>query len=126
MPVESVPEELRRFILTSIPSIPFLEALLLLKGEPRDWTLNEVGRRLYMSDAAARETLQALEQSGMASSSAGDTYRFRPANESLRALVDQLAETYARDLIGVTTLVHSGIGKSAQVFADAFKIRKDS
>ena len=27
----SIPEDLRRFVLTSIPSVPFLEALLLMR-----------------------------------------------------------------------------------------------
>src|SRR5689334_22509470 len=111
MPPEYVPEDLRRFILTSIPSIPFLEALLLLRREPRDWTLEEIGRRLYMSDSAARETVQALAQSGMTSSSEAGSFRFEPASEALRSLVDRLAEAYARDLIGVTALVHSRMGK---------------
>ena len=31
MPREPIPEELRRFILTSVPTVPFLEALLLFR-----------------------------------------------------------------------------------------------
>ena len=29
---EPIPEELRRFILTSVPSVPFVEALLVFRG----------------------------------------------------------------------------------------------
>jgi len=127
MPPETVPEDLRRFILTSIPSVPALEALLLLKGEAgRGWSLAEIARRLYMTEGAARETLRALCESGMAAANAPDVYRFMPSSEELRALVDRLADAYARDLIGVTALIHSRMGKSAQAFADAFKLRKDS
>lgn len=35
MPRESIPEELRRFILTSDPSVPFVEALLIFRNDPQ-------------------------------------------------------------------------------------------
>ena len=31
MPREPIPEDLRRFILTSIPSVPFVEAMLIYR-----------------------------------------------------------------------------------------------
>lgn len=126
MAPETVPEDLRRFILTSIPSVPFLEALLLLKAEARGWSLDEIARRLYMPEAATRETLRGLCDAGMAAAVAPDSYRLMPSTDELRSLIDRLADAYAHDLIAITTLIHSRMGKSAQVFADAFKIRKDS
>ena len=30
----AIPEDIRRFVLTSIPSVPFLEALLLMRAAP--------------------------------------------------------------------------------------------
>ena len=31
MPRDSLPEELRRFVLTSIPSVPYVEAMLIYR-----------------------------------------------------------------------------------------------
>ena len=126
MAFETVPEDLRRFILTSIPSVPSLEALLLLKTDAqRGWKTQEVARRLYMTEGAARDLLAGLCESGMAGTSEPDTWRFLPSSDELRDLIDRLAMAYARDLISVSNLIHSRMGKSAQAFADAFKLRKE-
>jgi hypothetical protein len=53
-------------------------------------------------------------------------YRYYPNSEELRQMIDRLAETYTKNLIEVTNLIHSKTGKKAQQFADAFKWRKDS
>lgn len=127
MAPETVPEDLRRFILTSIPTVPFLEALLLLRaGAEQDWSLREIAQRLYLPEQRAGEALESLCQAGMAEHTGEARFRFLPATGELREMIDRLADTYAHDLIGVTSLIHSRIGKGAQAFADAFKLRKDS
>ena len=43
----SIPEDVRRFVLTSIPSVPFLEALLLMRANPaQGWSRDTLARRL--------------------------------------------------------------------------------
>jgi hypothetical protein len=53
-------------------------------------------------------------------------YRYHPSSDELRQMIDQVAETYAKNLVEVTNIIHSKTGKRAQQFADAFKWRKDS
>jgi len=122
--------DLRRFILTSIPSVPFLEAMLLLRAEPgREWGLPDVARRLYLPEGRATELLQELASAGIVRSqtAAGTTtWRYGPATEELAAMLDRLATQYAADLVGVSDLIHSRVDKKAQHFADAFRWRKDS
>jgi DNA-binding IclR family transcriptional regulator len=125
MAPETVPDDLRRFILTSIPSVPCLEALMLLKKGDRDWSLVELAQRLYLPEKLAAQAVDILCAAGMAITNENRTYRFGPATPELGALIDRLAAMYARDLISVTTLIHSRLDKSAQVFADAFKWQKD-
>jgi len=49
------PEELRRFVLTSIPSVPFLEALLLLRANPtQQWHADTLAQRLYVRERTAQ------------------------------------------------------------------------
>jgi hypothetical protein len=128
MPREPVPEELRRFILTSIPSVPFLEALLLFRGargEPLG--VEAVARRLYLSEGAARQVVAQLREARVVLQEAGgDTHRFAPESVELAALLDMLAEFYRTHLVEVSDLIHDRAGRKAKQFADAFKLRKDS
>ena len=120
------PAELRRFILTSIPSVPYLEAVLLLRAEPaRAWTAADAARRLYLPEHRVGELLSELTAAGVAVADAGGA-RYSPATPELAGMIDSLAEHYAADIVGVSDLIHSKTDKKAQQFADAFRIRKDS
>jgi hypothetical protein len=132
----SIPEDLRRFVLTSVPSVPFLEALLLMRADPAQcWNRDTLARRLYVRDKVAEALLDELCRSGMAARGAvsdsdadasADAYCYRPREEVLRDRIDRLAELYATHLVEVTHLIHSSLDRKAHQFADAFKWRKDS
>jgi hypothetical protein len=125
-----IPEEARRFVLTSIPSVPFLEALLLLRADPaQQWHPEALARRLYVRDRVAQALLEDLCTAGMAAPCdppSSQCYRYHPASGELRTRIDQLADLYAKHLVEVTHLIHSSLDRKAQQFADAFKWRKDS
>jgi hypothetical protein len=125
---ELLPDDIRRFILTSVPSVPYLEAMLLMRRESAtEWTASTLARRLYLGEKKAAEVLTQLREGGFANGDpAQGTMRFAPRDPSLAAIVERIAHWYARDLVGVTRLIHSRIDRSAQQFADAFKLRKDS
>ncbi|SFD26494.1 hypothetical protein [Massilia yuzhufengensis] len=124
-----IPEDLRRFVLTSIPSVPFLEALLLLRADPgQQWTGEMLASRLYTSERTAETLLNELCRSYMASpceAPNADCYCYAPASETLRERIDGLADHYARHLVDITNLIHSTLDRKAQQFADAFRLRKD-
>jgi len=125
-----IPEEIRRFVLTSIPSVPHLEALLLLRADDRaPWQPDRLASRLYVSDKVAAGLLEDLHRAGMTfeitTEGAPSAYRYQPG-EHLRATIDILADLYARQLVDITHLIHSKLERKAQQFADAFKWRKDS
>ena len=125
---ENLPDDLTRFVLTSIPSVPFLEAMLLLRNEPASaWDAKRLARRLYIGERAAAQLLEELHGAELIDigDSASPCYRYGPAAESVRAIVDRLAEAYAVNLVEITNLIHSGSAKKAQRFADAFRLRKD-
>jgi hypothetical protein len=125
MTKREVPAAVRRFILTSIPSVPYLEAVLLLRGEAaRGWDAALLARRLYLPERAAGELLHWLVEAGIARGAGAGRVQYAP-REDLRALLDEVARAYAADLVAVTTLIHSRIDRRAQQFADAFRFRKD-
>lgn len=122
----TIPEDVRRFVLTSVPSVPFLEALLLLRADPAQaWRPDTLARRLYIGDRVAHALLDELCTAGMAAASP-QGYAYAPRSPALRDHIDRLADLYARRLVEVTMLIHSSLDRKAQQFADAFRWRKDS
>ena len=119
-----LPADVRRFILTSVPSVPYLEALLLLRAEPsRSWDAVQLARRQYVPERTGTELVQLLRDSGTAAAE-GAAVRYAPTAE-LADLLDRVAQAYATDLLTVTELIHSRIDRRAQRFADAFRFRKE-
>lgn len=117
------PDEVRRFILTSIPSVPYLEALLLLRSGSREsWDAARVAQRLYVRETDAAALLSALEASGIAQR-ADVGYTYAP-NAELAARIDQVAGCYVANLVEVTELIHSRLERRAHQFADAFRFKK--
>lgn len=105
----SIPEPLRAFITAHIPSVPYLEALLLMRSFPGGgWTAAQLGRRLYLSDSRAAELLEALAEDGIAApAGTADCYCYRPQSSALRDMLDQLALYYASNLVGISKLIHA-------------------
>lgn len=122
----SLPDDLRRFVLTSVPSVPYLEALLLLHRTPETpRSAGDLARALYLPERAGAELAEALVLAGLAERAGEAAVRYAPRDDTLGATVDRLALHYAADLIGITALIHDSVRRSAQHFADAFKFRKD-
>jgi hypothetical protein len=125
---ESIPEDVRRFVLTSIVSVPHLEAILLLRSETREpWNGARMAQRLYVTDHLANQLLADLFAAGILAVSGEDSamYRYAPNSDELKDMIDNVAAAYAKNIVEVTNLIHSKTGKKAQQFADAFKLRKD-
>lgn len=125
MSLPELPADVRRFILTSIPSVPYLEAVLLLRAESgKEWDAGQLARRLYVPERTGAELLELLRSSGIGEPADAGGLRYAP-NAELRDLIDRLAQVYAANLVAVTDLIHSRIDRRAQQFADAFRFRKD-
>jgi hypothetical protein len=125
----SIPSDVVRFVLTSIPSVPYLEAVLLLhQNANANWSAAEVAGRLYIPEKKAELILRELAEAGILACDAStiSIYAFSPVSDSLRELIEKLAAVYAKHIVEVTNLIHSNTGSQVQQFADAFKLRKDS
>jgi len=123
-----IPEDVQRFILVSVPSVPFLEAMLLVRNEPEHgWNKRLLAKRLYVTEKAAADLLQALSDGGILKEDSRmiENYHYDPHSDELDAMIARVSIAYARNLIDVTNLIHSQTAKKALRFADAFKWRKD-
>lgn len=125
---ELIPPDIKRFILTSIDSVPHLEAILLLRQDPDiEWDAKMMAPRLYISENKTRELLADLNTAGFAVLKNQSTlsYQYGPLNNELKEMVSKLCYIYAKHLIEVTNLIHTKTGRQAQQFGDAFKWQKE-
>jgi hypothetical protein len=123
----AIADDVRRFILTSIPSVPFMEAMLLFKALPgQPVETRSIAERLYIGEKQAAALVDQLCQASVVSPVGGSpsTHRYAPP-PALAPTLDRVAHAYVDNLIGVTRLIHSRTERMAHQFADAFKIRKD-
>jgi hypothetical protein len=120
-----IPDDVYRFVLTSVPSVPYLEAMLLLRAKPTaPWTAEELAQRLFLPAALGEGLLAQLCDSGLAAP--GDverTFRWNPG-PAMVPMVDKLAEIYAVNVVDVAALIHSRQERRAVEFADAFRLRR--
>ena len=125
--MSELPDPVRRFVLTCIPSVPHLEALLYFRrAAPAARQPAEAARELYLSEPRAREVVDDLVACGMLERDAEGAARLQPRDAEMTAAIEGVAAAYHADLIGLTHLIHDSVQRSAQRFADAFKLRKDS
>jgi hypothetical protein len=120
-----IPDDVRRFVLTSVPSVPYAEAVLLLRQRPgAPLAAADIAKALYVAERVALELLQLARETGVLHADESG-YRYQPRDAQLAQAWDQFAACYTTNLIGVTQLIHSATHKSAQLFADAFKLRRE-
>jgi hypothetical protein len=124
---EEIPDEVRRFVQTAVPSVPYAEALLLfLAAHGGELETLAVARRLYITEPAATALVEELRAAGVVSpGSSPGTHVFAPRDGEHERLLRLTARYYTTHLIDVTELIHSATARHARRFADAFKFRKE-
>lgn len=116
-----------QFLQDHIDTIPHLEALLLLwNSRPKEWSVDEMGKALYLAPEAAQEILDDLVRTRLIFAIIGtsESFRYDPAPDKDR-LLSAVDSTYRRELIRITRLIHSKPSPAVRAFAQAFRIKKD-
>ena len=116
------------FILEYIDSVPHLEALVLLwNSRPVGWTCEDLASRLYLPPEKVRDLLrdlvrlQLIAESNLSYPRYSYLARSEDQNETMR-LID---EAYRRDLVRISTMIHSKASSSVREFARAFRFKKE-
>lgn len=123
---KEIPAEVRRFVLTRIPSVPHIEALMLLRASaPDSWSAATLAPRLYVRKPVAAAVLDDLHQAGMLHQAEDGGYVFMREPGLLADVIEALAILYSTHLVEITMLIHSKMDRKAQQFADAFDFRKE-
>lgn len=121
-------EAVNKFLLERIDSVPHLEALLLLWHERfRQWTADDIAKRLFVPSDLARNILQDLVRQNLAKIAKDhqdrDCFEFGPGeNESMVNAIDVV---YRRELVRISNLIHSKASAAVREFARAFRITKE-
>jgi hypothetical protein len=122
-----IPAHVLRFLEQNIDTVPQLETLLMMSdAHDRSWLVSDVASRNYITEQRAADTLNSLLRRGLVSFEESPArFRFNPANEEVRGLVDDLARCYQRNLSRITALIHAKPSASITEFARAFDLKKD-
>jgi hypothetical protein len=116
-----------QFLRDHIDTVPHLEALLLLwNSRPKEWSVEEMAKGLFLPPEAAKEILEDLLRQHLTVRISGSYEAFRyepqPDQDELIAAVDS---TYRKELIRISRLIHSKPSAAVREFARAFRIKKD-
>lgn len=128
MDQSGIPDDVKRFILLFIPSVPYLEALLLLRKQAEHlWDAAEIAPQLYLNPAAAQTLLNELLKNGVLGvDGLTGKFRYQPKTREMARMIEQLALVYAHNLIEITHLIHAKLNKKAHKFANAFKWERET
>lgn len=123
---EPISDAVRRFVLTSIPTVPHMETLLLLWREPAlEWRSEDIAKRLFVGPAVAESLAVDLCQADLFERDGeSKVFRCRRDPPSLAALLTAVDRAYNRHLREVTGLIHSNVDRKAARFAQAFTWEK--
>ena len=122
MPREHISEGLKKFIRQKIQTVFQLEVLLFLhRNQPKSFSISEVADELGFEYDIAEEQLAALVETGILEADES-TYRYEPAKEQIRNLVDQLAHAYPTQRVLILSLILSERPDKIRVFAEAIKL----
>ena len=123
-----IPERVRNFLQRDIDSIEQLEVLLLLRSRPeQSFSPVEVSRILGSTVTSIQERLDRLAGAQLLVQDVLDstaTYRYAPATEEARDLVDGIGEAYKVRRLTVINLIYGKPERDLRSFSDAFKLTR--
>lgn len=117
-----------KFILENLDSVPHLEALMLLwNSRPVRWTCEELASRLYISSETVNDLVRDLVGLRLVTEShdPGTKYSYFPQSEDQDNMMLLVDAAHRRDLIRISTMIHSKTLSAVREFARAFRIKKE-
>jgi DNA-binding MarR family transcriptional regulator len=121
-------DEVLRFFLENIDTVPELEALFLFwQHRPSSWTISDLSKRLYIDPEQTRNLLQGLIRKGFVveDEARSGSYRYQSESEQRDEVIRRAEAMYRREIIRISTLIHSKPSRAIRDFADAFRFTKE-
>lgn len=121
-------QQVDRFIVDEIDSVPQLEALLLFwKNQPQVWSCESLAKALYVSPEISRDILARLAERHLVvevQASKGD-FALNADSEEKERLLASLDAIYRRELVRISNMIHTKASRGVRDFADAFRLKKE-
>lgn len=117
-----------KFIFENLDSVPHLEALVLLwNSRPVGWSAEDLASRLYVPRDQVDQVIRDLVRLQIAQEVQGSPVRYAyfSRSDEQNDLMRQIDDAYRRDLVRVSTMIHSKTSSGIREFARAFRFRKD-
>ncbi|HZD76634.1 MAG TPA: hypothetical protein VE218_06485 [Acidobacteriaceae bacterium] len=117
-----------RFILAQIDSVPHLEALLLLfNSRPKTWSSEEMARSLYVRNEVASKILDNLLHRKLivAGHEKSDLFFYSSDDEARNAMLQDVDAIYRKEVVRISSMIHSKASAGVRDFARAFRLKKD-
>lgn len=117
-----------RFVLEQVDSVPHLEALLLLfNSRPKTWAVDEMAKALYVRHEVASRILDSLVQRELIATMPRATgmFFYNPDDESRNRLLEDVDAVYRKEVVRISSMIHSKAPAGLRDFARAFRIKKD-
>jgi len=127
-PTPAEVDQVLKFVLDEIDSVPELEALLLLwQNRPAAWNVADVARRLYIGPDEAQAVLADLSRKGLLTTDPEkpDSYRYESESAERNQLMGSTEAVYRRQIVRISTLIHSKPSSAVRDFARAFRFTKE-
>ncbi len=116
------------FIHENIDSVPHLEALILFwNSRPVGWTTEDLSSRLYVPAEQVGNVIRDLVRLQIVQENPGPPprYSYFPRSEEQNEMMALVDNAYRRDLVRISTMVHSKASSPIREFARAFRFRKE-
>ena len=128
MPESNPGVDVYEYIFDKIDSVPHLEAVILLwNSRPVGWTAEELASRLYVPTERTVEILQDLirQQLVQQTSTSPSRFSYLPRSDEQNEWMFRVDTAYRREIVRISTMLHSKASPSVREFARAFRFKKD-
>jgi hypothetical protein len=121
-------QQVDRFIVDEIDSVPQLEALLLFWNDrPKVWSSESMARALYVSPEISHDILRHLAQRQLITEVEGRAGEFalNADTEEKEQLLASLDAIYRHELVRISNMIHTKASRAVRDFAQAFRLKKE-
>jgi hypothetical protein len=124
-----VSEELKNFIYRYFENLEQLRIVLLLHADAENnLSLLEICSRVYLPPVRVQAEMETLEKKGLVTmrpEGERKLARYAPQTEKIAQLMDLVAQMDREMPVSLINLIYERPKNQLQIFADAFKIKKD-
>ncbi len=128
MPESNPGVDVYDYILEKIDTVPHLEAVILFwNSRPVGWTAEELASRLYLPPEKVSGILNDLVRQQLVQQipASPAKYSYLPSNAEQDDWMYQVDVAYRRELVRISTMLHTKTSPSVREFARAFRIKRD-